>query len=192
MGRGVEVLTKICTKCNETKSLTEFHKKKSGKYGVTSICKICTKKYRHNYYMSDKETHKTNSRNYYARNNEKYRQFKREYHIVNRGKISKNKQAYYASNPDKIRNLNHKRRARLLGVESGPKPTRDEMLKAQSGQCPDCGTTDGPWHVDHIMPISKGGNDTADNVRVICATCNRRKNNKHPDDWAAELGKLFL
>ena len=33
--------TKTCTKCGEEKALTEFHKKKTGKYGVTSQCKEC-------------------------------------------------------------------------------------------------------------------------------------------------------
>lgn len=35
------------------------------------------------------------------------------------------------------------------------------------------------WHVDHIVPVSKGGRSTADNLQVVPATWNRRKSNKH-------------
>ena len=33
--------TKTCTKCGEEKPVTEYHKQKRGKYGVTSKCKVC-------------------------------------------------------------------------------------------------------------------------------------------------------
>lgn len=32
--------------------------------------------------------------------------------------------------------------------------------------------------VDHIIPHSRGGTDTQDNVRVICRQCNQRRGNK--------------
>jgi len=35
------VISKICTKCNQLKSLSEFYKSKNGKYGRHSICKMC-------------------------------------------------------------------------------------------------------------------------------------------------------
>lgn len=34
--------TKTCSKCGEIKVVTEFHKKKNGKYGVASWCKNCS------------------------------------------------------------------------------------------------------------------------------------------------------
>lgn len=32
-----------------------------------------------------------------------------------------------------------------------------------------------PWHIDHILAYSHGGPTTIDNLRLACATCNRRK-----------------
>ena len=35
------------------------------------------------------------------------------------------------------------------------------------------------WHVDHIIPVSKGGASSYDNIQVVPALWNRRKSNKH-------------
>ena len=35
------------------------------------------------------------------------------------------------------------------------------------------------WHVDHIIPVSKGGLTTANNLQVVPANWNRRKSNVH-------------
>jgi len=35
------------------------------------------------------------------------------------------------------------------------------------------------WHVDHIIPVSKGGASNYANIQVVPALWNRRKSNKH-------------
>ena len=37
----------------------------------------------------------------------------------------------------------------------------------------------GSWHVDHIVPVSQGGQSTHDNIQVVPAYWNRSKSNKH-------------
>jgi len=37
----------------------------------------------------------------------------------------------------------------------------------------------GSWHVDHIIPISKGGTNASNNLQVVPAAWNRRKSNVH-------------
>jgi hypothetical protein len=39
----------------------------------------------------------------------------------------------------------------------------------------------GEWHVDHIIPVSKGGLCTHDNLQVVPAYWNRSKSNKHTE-----------
>lgn len=39
----------------------------------------------------------------------------------------------------------------------------------------------GHWHVDHIVPVSKGGDSRPDNLQVVPATWNRRKSNRHAE-----------
>lgn len=59
----------------------------------------------------------------------------------------------------------------------------DALATAQKNQCVTCGDRDytagtSDWHVDHIIPRSKGGADVAENCQVICSTCNGRKGAK--------------
>lgn len=43
----------------------------------------------------------------------------------------------------------------------------------------------GGWHVDHIIPVSKGGLCTHDNIQVVPAHWNRTKSNKHAEHFFA-------
>jgi len=57
---------------------------------------------------------------------------------------------------------------------------REVMLKVvrRDGQmCQICGRNvpDNELHLDHLIPVSRGGRSTASNLRVTCADCNRKK-----------------
>jgi 5-methylcytosine-specific restriction endonuclease McrA len=39
----------------------------------------------------------------------------------------------------------------------------------------------GKRHVDHIMPLSKGGEHRPSNLAIACVTCNKSKSAKHPN-----------
>jgi hypothetical protein len=49
--------------------------------------------------------------------------------------------------------------------------TRDE------GQCIRCGSKEN-LHFDHIIPVSKGGGNTEDNIQILCEYCNLQKSDK--------------
>ncbi|AWG44894.1 hypothetical protein BEH_24665 (plasmid) [Priestia filamentosa] len=42
-------------------------------------------------------------------------------------------------------------------------------------QCMHCETKKGPFHVDHIIPLAKGGQDEASNLQCLCSDCNWKK-----------------
>lgn len=59
---------------------------------------------------------------------------------------------------------------------------RYKILKRDNFTCQACGITakDGiKLHIDHIIPISKGGKTTEDNLQVLCEDCNIGKSNKY-------------
>jgi hypothetical protein len=43
----------------------------------------------------------------------------------------------------------------------------------------------GDWHIDHIVPVSKGGTSQPHNIQVVPAKWNRQKSNKHSERFFA-------
>lgn len=59
--------------------------------------------------------------------------------------------------------------------------TRINVLERDDYTCQMCGATleDGvKLHIDHIIPVSKGGGNDMDNLQVLCHKCNLAKHNR--------------
>lgn len=59
-------------------------------------------------------------------------------------------------------------------------PKRRRIYKRDGGKCRYCefAADIHYFHLDHIIPKSKGGNSHADNLTLACPECNMRKGNK--------------
>jgi hypothetical protein len=53
-------------------------------------------------------------------------------------------------------------------------------------ECAYCGTADGPFHRDHVVPRSRGGPDTPSNLVMACAPCNLHKSASLPSEWMGD------
>jgi 5-methylcytosine-specific restriction endonuclease McrA len=40
-----------------------------------------------------------------------------------------------------------------------------------------------PWTMDHVIPLERGGEPGPRNVVLSCATCNREKGSRTPEEW---------
>lgn len=61
---------------------------------------------------------------------------------------------------------------------------RYDVMKRDGFRCVLCGrdVSDGiKLHVDHIIPVSKGGLSTMENLRTLCEDCNRGKRDKYDE-----------
>lgn len=60
------------------------------------------------------------------------------------------------------------------GREPIPERVRNEVWRRDQGRCVDCGSRE-RLELDHIIPHSRGGSNTARNLQLLCEPCNRKK-----------------
>lgn len=66
------------------------------------------------------------------------------------------------------------------------------ILKAQCGRCIYCfRLLEDDYHVDHIMPLARGGSNDRSNIQVTCEECNHKKYARDPFEFAQSLGRLL-
>ena len=63
-----------------------------------------------------------------------------------------------------------------------PTSIRKSVFEKQGMVCTYCGDTAGPFEIDHIVPWSRGGDNSPKNLCVSCRTCNRAKLNRTPHE----------
>jgi len=97
------------------------------------------------------------------------------------------------ANPEKVRAHVRNRVARKKSAE-GSHSASDviAILEKQNWKCANCRVSIRKnRHIDHIMPLAKGGRNDASNLQGLCPTCNCRKHDMLPEEWARENGRLI-
>jgi 5-methylcytosine-specific restriction endonuclease McrA len=80
-------------------------------------------------------------------------------------------------NPDHKNAMTRNRRAKIRGAD-GEHSKQDiaALFAEQAAQCAVCRCDIAyGYHVDHIMPVSRGGRNDKSNLQLLCASCNLRK-----------------
>lgn len=60
---------------------------------------------------------------------------------------------------------------------------REMVFRRDNYTCRYCGSTAGPFHCDHVIPVSRGGSNEMKNLATACAACNLSKHDKTPEEW---------
>ena len=68
------------------------------------------------------------------------------------------------------------------------KPSRNLIHKRDDYKCQYCGSYSS-LTIDHVIPRSRGGENTWDNMVSACISCNTRKGDKTPEEWGTNLHK---
>lgn len=135
-----------------------------------------------------------------ARNLDHWKAYQRAYYLANREKkiamatawnqahpevLNARTSAWKKRNPGKVADYEHQRRARVRGLPR-ERISRAKLVERDGGICHLCGlpVAEGEVSVDHLIPISKGGGHTWDNVALAHTRCNVRRGAKPlPDDY---------
>lgn len=162
---------KICARCKVKKPLVEYSPDARTTLGVQSRCKVCIAEAACIRRAKNPELHREGVRNAVKKHYAKKLQRNREYRAKNAEKVSAWKSADRARNKARILADNAMRRSKLRENRITPEiitiyALRDFYQAMSLGEV---------FHVDHIIPISKGGAHVAKNLRVIPAIDNLRK-----------------
>ncbi len=88
-------MKKTCTKCGTEKKLDQFYKNKSKKDNLSCWCKKCTKKYKKEYHIKNKENINQKSKSWYIDNKEKAKDYSQQYYEENKEEILKKSKEYH-------------------------------------------------------------------------------------------------
>lgn len=191
---------KHCPHCHTDKPIDAFSKNKSKNDGRATQCKMCTAAYRaanrdkfaarqiayRNHHKDKMDASQTKWRS-------KHQKELTAYHAAwvtkNRDAVSVHQRHYRQRHPDQIRANTHRRRAikKAVGGTHNAIDIRRQG-EVQKWRCWWCGEDcKDNYHIDHLVPLARGGHNDPGNIVIACPYCNMSKNDKLPDEWCGRL-----
>ena len=117
---------------------------------------------------------------YREANKDKQKNYFAQYRLNNLDKEVKRNRAWVLNNPDKNRAKHSVRRARIRKVNDIKTSEARKQLVALFRQAVKREDETGyEWHVDHTIPITRGGRHCLTNLQVVPAKWNLSKGNRH-------------
>src|SRR3990172_10113725 len=178
---------KRCCRCKQEKPISEFHKDRNSGDGLRPECKVCrckivrTWKANHPTYQADyRAAYPDRVRNY--GNKKKRQEYLANYRSTHKDAAKETTRRWRAFHPDADNAIAHRRRAKKAG--NGGSYTADEwkeLCDRHNGRFLRCCRTDLPLTIDHVVPISKGGRNSIENIQPLCWPCNARKHTQIVD-----------
>lgn len=128
-------------------------------------------------------------RKYYKKNRARVLERSRKYHERNRERGVENAKRWSAENPERRREISNNYKVRRRSVESEGMTTAEVAAwkRGREKTCHYCGVDcEESYHVDHFIPLSRGGAHAVGNLVIACPPCNQRKSSKMPWEFEAD------
>lgn len=143
------------------------------------------------YRIAHREQIKTYNDAYNAAHREEIRAYSSTYHAIHRDELRVKEAIFRATPSGKLAERARKARRRARKKASGGRVTKEDLaliLKAHTDskgrlRCARCGKViKGQYHLDHFIPLVKGGTNDPGNFRVMHPKCNLTKKDKLPHE----------
>ena len=133
--------------------------------------------------MVTKEKRKEYDKTYRERHKEKEIARHKLYYDLNKDKILARQQQWSQTENGKLLRKAKKlrRKAKIRNQLGQNPPTADQLKEMLANPCAYCGGVS--EHIDHIIPLSRGGLHDVSNVTGACVPCNLEKGSKLLSEW---------
>ena len=163
-------MTRICKVCKQELPATSeyFYTHKSYKLGLRLICKTCQR---------------TQCKDYRKNNVDKIRAYKKKYYQGKQHNSNEYTVRYRRDNAEKFQRYaqKHEARKRMLPMDYTAKQW-EETKTYFNNKCAYCGE-EKILTQEHVVPLSKGGEYTVNNIIPACGNCNSSKKNQDFFKW---------
>ena len=178
------ITEKSCTKCGAPKPLGEFREHR-GLYGRSSWCIQCERDYSNKWVADHHDEYRAQCREKWAANplppdkKAEAAARARAWYAANTERAKCTTLQWMHNNPLAFTAIQTRRRARKASViNTLTKEEWAEVLEVFDHKCAYCLRGDVVLTMDHVLPISKGGPHSVENVVPACKSCNYRKGNR--------------
>lgn len=178
---------KRCSKCSSTKPAAEFYRNNRTSDRLCAHCKVCMDEASRAHQRGN-PVRAARAKVWREQNSEHVRDYYQRYYAENYEYIRAKGAEWQKNNPEKSRIRNQRRRARKRSVETEMFSKQDLTNHFDDIGAYACVYCDGPYQQDdHVVPISKGGPHTIDNMVPSCKTCNIIKKDTDPVEFISRV-----
>jgi len=146
------------------------------------------------YRKANPEKFKIHTAAYLIRNRERLARLREENREQINAKTAARARIRYRRDPKKACLKIKLRNGRKRATQAEPITPKHiiDLFKKQRGSCAICKTKlKAGYHIDHIMPLAKGGAHVLQNLQLTCPFCNLQKNNQDPLTYMQRRGFLL-
>ena len=165
---------RTCGRCLKSWPISDYYIHRARRDGVTSQCRHCIRDYQSQDVVKAR-----------AKRADRRRRANDPYDARRKGAIWR---------------ANNRLATRLYGRRAtvGRSTARNivKIWHHQRGECARCGAkcgarpTDGSFHLDHVLPLIRGGSDWPHNRQILCPMCNWRKHDKTEAEYTLYLKQI--
>lgn len=156
-----------------------------GKFGKIARCKECEYLRVKKWKDENKEYVKKRDASYRKKNFQRRKEYNKKWLEEHPDWKLEWERSHREKNVDYYRDKTRRRRARLANCQTFEIIPKD-LRKLYSSPCYNCGATS-DITMDHIIPVSLGGNHGIGNLMPLCQSCNSQKGARTLMEWHKSL-----